>query len=66
MHIWSATLCRRKYTEVEKLVSEVEIAVAKIKSCKSPGSDQTPVEVIQVRGETLRSESHKPVNYLEY
>jgi hypothetical protein len=38
---------------------EVEIAIAKLKNYKSPGSDQIPAELIQVRGEILRSKIHK-------
>jgi hypothetical protein len=30
---------------------QVEIAIAKLKKYKSPGSDQTPTELIQVGGE---------------
>jgi hypothetical protein len=32
---------------------EVEIAIAKLKKYKSPGSDQIPAELIQARGENL-------------
>jgi hypothetical protein len=32
---------------------EVEIAIAKLKKCKLPGSDQIPAELIQAGGETL-------------
>jgi hypothetical protein len=41
---------------------EVEIALAKLKKYKSPGSDQIPVEQIQARGEILMSEIHKLIN----
>jgi hypothetical protein len=41
---------------------EVEIAIAKFKKYKSPGSDQIPAELIQARGETLRSKIHKSIN----
>jgi hypothetical protein len=41
---------------------EVEIAIAKLKSYKSPGSDQIPAELIQAGGETLWSEILKPIN----
>jgi hypothetical protein len=33
---------------------EVEIAIAKLKSYKSPGSDQIQAELIQAGGETLQ------------
>jgi hypothetical protein len=41
---------------------EVEIAIAKLKRYKSPGSDQIPAELIQAGGETLQSEIHKLIN----
>jgi hypothetical protein len=40
----------------------VEIAIAMLKRYKSPGNDQSPAELIQVGGETLRSEIHKLIN----
>jgi hypothetical protein len=42
--------------------SEVEIAIAKLKSYKSPGSDLIPAELIQAGGEILHSEIHKQIN----
>jgi hypothetical protein len=41
---------------------EVEIAIAKLKKYKSPGSDQIPSELIQAGGEILLSEIHKLIN----
>jgi hypothetical protein len=41
---------------------EVEIAIAKLKKYKSPGSDQIPAELIQAGGEILLSELHKLIN----
>jgi hypothetical protein len=41
---------------------EVEIAIAKLKKYKPPGSDQIPAELIQAGGETSRSEIHKLIN----
>jgi hypothetical protein len=38
---------------------EVEIAIAKLKRYKSPGSDQIPAELIQAGGKILRSKIHK-------
>jgi hypothetical protein len=38
---------------------EVEIAIAKLKKYKSPGSDQIPEELIQAGGEILLSVIHK-------
>jgi hypothetical protein len=51
----------------EQLVSgpsclEVEIAIAKLTKCKSPGSDQIPAELIQAGGEMLLSVIHKLIN----
>jgi hypothetical protein len=41
---------------------EVEIAIAKLKRYKSPGSDQIPTELIQARGEILHSNIHELIN----
>jgi hypothetical protein len=41
---------------------EVEIAIAKLKKYKSPGSDQIPAELIRAGGEILLSEIHKLIN----
>jgi hypothetical protein len=41
---------------------EVEVAIAKFKKYKSPGSDQIPVELIQGTGEILLSAIHKLIN----
>jgi hypothetical protein len=40
----------------EPSASEVEVVTGKLKRCKSPSVGQIPVEPIQARGETLRSE----------
>jgi hypothetical protein len=40
---------------------KVETTIAKLKKCKSPGSDQIPVELIQSGGKTLLSVIHKLV-----
>jgi hypothetical protein len=40
----------------------VEIATAKLKRYKSPGSDQIPAELFQAGGEILRSKIHKLIN----
>jgi len=40
---------------------EVELAIEKLKSNKSPGVDQTPVQVIKAGGGTIRYEIHKPL-----
>jgi hypothetical protein len=41
---------------------EFQIAIAKLKMCKSRGSDRSLAELIQAGGETLWSEIHKLVN----
>jgi hypothetical protein len=41
---------------------EVEIAIAKFKKDKSPGSVQIPVELIQAGGGTILSAIHKLIN----
>jgi hypothetical protein len=41
---------------------EVEVAIAKLKNYKSPGSDQIPAELIQAGGEILVSAIHKLIN----
>jgi hypothetical protein len=43
----------------ESSIVKVEIAIGKLKSYKSPGSDQILDELIKAGGETLRSEIHK-------
>jgi hypothetical protein len=40
----------------------VEIAIAKLKKCKSLGSDQIAAELIRAGGETLVSVIHKLIN----
>jgi hypothetical protein len=41
---------------------EVEIAIAKLKKYKSPGSDQIPAEQFQAGGEMLLFAIHRLVN----
>jgi hypothetical protein len=43
---------------------EVEIAIAKLKKYKSPGSSQIPAEQIQAGDETLLSAIHKLKNFI--
>jgi hypothetical protein len=43
----------------EPNTSDVEVAIGKLKSYKSPGVDQIPAEQIQAGGEPLRSEIHE-------
>jgi hypothetical protein len=40
----------------------VEIAIAKLKKYKSPGSDQIPAELIQAGGEILLAAIHKLIS----
>jgi hypothetical protein len=37
----------------EPSLVEVKIAVGKLKSCKSPGTDNIPAELIKAGGETI-------------
>ena len=39
--------------------SEVELAIDKLKSHKSPGIDQIPAELIKARGRTIYLKIHK-------
>jgi hypothetical protein len=41
---------------------EVEISIAKLEKCNSPGSDQILAELYQAGGETLVSVIHKLIN----
>jgi hypothetical protein len=43
----------------EPTLVEVEIAIGKLKSYKSPDTDQIPAKLIKARGETLYSEIHR-------
>jgi hypothetical protein len=43
----------------EPSLFEVEIAIRKLKSYKSPGTDQIPADLIKAGGGTLYSEIHK-------
>ena len=43
----------------EPSASEVELAIAKLKSHKSPGTDQIPAELIKAGGGTTCGEIHK-------
>jgi hypothetical protein len=45
----------------EPSLVEVEIAIGKLKSYKSPGTDNIPDELIKAEGETLYSEIHRLV-----
>jgi hypothetical protein len=43
----------------EPSLVEVEIATGKLRSYKSPGTDQIPAELIKAESETLCSEIHR-------
>jgi hypothetical protein len=44
---------------LEPGASEVELAIEKLKSHKSPGIDQIPTELIKTGGRTIRCAIHK-------
>ena len=46
----------------EPSVLEVELAIRKLKSHKSPGIDQIPAELIKTGGSTIRCTIHKLIN----
>ena len=46
----------------ETSVFEVELAIEKLKTHKSPGIDQIPIILIKAGGRTVRSEVHKLIN----
>jgi hypothetical protein len=48
----------------EPSLIEVEIAIGKLKSYKSPGTDQISAELIKAGGETLYSEIHRLICYI--
>jgi hypothetical protein len=48
----------------ETRVSEVDVAIGKLKRYKSPDVDQIPVEPIQAEGKTLHSEIHKLIKLI--
>jgi hypothetical protein len=41
---------------------DIEMAIEKLKSHKSPGTDHTPAETIKAIGETIHSKFHKLTN----
>jgi hypothetical protein len=48
----------------EPSASEVEVAIGKLERYISPGVDQIPAELIQVRGEALHSEIQKLIKFI--
>jgi hypothetical protein len=41
---------------------EIKMAIEKLKTHKSPGIDQIPVEIMKAEGTTIRSDIHKLIN----
>jgi hypothetical protein len=60
--VWQTEIHIAEPLDFEPSFSEVEIAIEKLKRYKSPGTDQIPAELIQVEGNTLRSEINKLIN----
>ena len=52
-------LVRQKNTMPEPSVLEIELAIEKLKSHKSPSIDQIPAELIKTGGNTIRCAIHK-------
>jgi hypothetical protein len=48
----------------EPSISEVEVAIGKLKRYKSPDAGQIPAELIQAGAETLHSEIHKLIKLI--
>ena len=63
MHMGLVRLDRQKHTAEplvpEPSVFEVELAIEKLKSHKSPGIDQIPAELIKAGGSTIRREIYE-------
>jgi hypothetical protein len=55
-------MCTAEPLVREPSLFEVDIATAKLKRYKLPGTDQIPAELIQAEDETLQSDIHK-TNY---
>jgi hypothetical protein len=52
-------ICTAEPLVPEPSAFEVELAIKKLKSHKSPGIDPIPVELIKAEGRTIRCEIHK-------
>ena len=61
MYMALMMLGRQKYTQQEPSASEIELAIEKLKSHKSPDIDQIPAQLIKAGGKTVRCEIHKLV-----
>jgi hypothetical protein len=57
--VWQTEMHTAEPFVPERITSEVEVAIGKLKRYKSPRVDQIPLELIQAGGETLHSEVHK-------
>jgi len=55
---------RQKYYSRTTTACEFEMAIGKLKRQKSPSTDQFPAELIKAGGRTIRSETHKFINYI--
>jgi hypothetical protein len=57
--VWQTEIHTAERLAPESSASEVEMATEKLKSHKSPGTDQIPAELIKAGGKTIRCEIHK-------
>jgi hypothetical protein len=48
----------------EPSISEIEVAIGKLKRYQSPGADQFPAEMIQAGEKTLHSKIHKQIKLI--
>ena len=62
--IWQTELHTAESLVPEQSVFEIELAIEKLKSHKSPGIDQIPAEFIKARSRTIRHYIHKLIIFI--
>jgi hypothetical protein len=60
--VWQTEIHTAEQPMPEPIVFEVELAIERVKSHKSPGIDQIPTELIKEGGRTIRYEIHKLIS----